>query len=107
MRAQLSAANQSLAQARSETKNLYTKLAASRHGETSSKGPATGNRAAQSEKESKQVAQVKEDLYADLTGLIVRDVRRIDKEDVFDCIQTGRNGSKLSPSFAIDIGADG
>ncbi|KAL6881620.1 chromosome segregation protein Csm1/Pcs1 domain-containing protein [Trichoderma longibrachiatum] len=93
LRAQLSAANQSLAQARSETKNLYTKLAASRHGETSSKGPATGNRAAQSEKESKQVAQVKEDLYADLTGLIVRDVRRIDKEDVFDCIQTGRNGT--------------
>ncbi|KAL7805497.1 chromosome segregation protein Csm1/Pcs1 domain-containing protein [Trichoderma gracile] len=93
LRAQLSAANQSLAQARSETKNLYTKLAATRHGETSSKGPTTGNRGAQGEKESKQIAQVKEDLYADLTGLIVRDVRRVDKEDVFDCIQTGRNGT--------------
>ncbi|TFA97425.1 Monopolin complex subunit pcs1 [Trichoderma ghanense] len=93
LRAQLSAANQSLAQSRSETKNLYTKLAATRNSETSSKGPATSNRAAQNEKESKQAAQVKEDLYADLTGLIVRDVRRIDKEDVFDCIQTGRNGT--------------
>ncbi|UKZ73478.1 hypothetical protein TrVFT333_001125 [Trichoderma virens FT-333] len=94
LRAQLAQANQSLSQAKSETKTLYTKLAASRHIEPNNKGSATGNRAAVTEKENKQVAQqVKEDLFADLTGLIVRDVRRIDKEDVFDCIQTGRNGT--------------
>ncbi|KAL6697778.1 chromosome segregation protein Csm1/Pcs1 domain-containing protein [Trichoderma pleuroticola] len=93
LRAQLAEANQSLSQAKSETKTLYTKLAASRQIEPNNKGSAPGNRAALAEKESKQVAQIKEDLYADLTGLIVRDVRRIDKEDVFDCIQTGRNGT--------------
>ncbi|KAL7933826.1 chromosome segregation protein Csm1/Pcs1 domain-containing protein [Trichoderma chlorosporum] len=95
LRAQLAEASRSLSQAKSETKTLYTKLAASRSVEPSNnnKGPAHGNRTALAKKESKQVAQVKEDLYADLTGLIVRDVRRIDKEDVFDCIQTGRNGT--------------
>ncbi|KAK4065717.1 uncharacterized protein Triagg1_8486 [Trichoderma aggressivum f. europaeum] len=93
LRAQLAEANQSLSQAKSETKTLYTKLAASRQIEPNNKGSAPGNRAALAEKENKQIAQNKEDLYADLTGLIVRDVRRIDKEDVFDCIQTGRNGT--------------
>ncbi|PNP52729.1 hypothetical protein THARTR1_06570 [Trichoderma harzianum] len=93
LRAQLAEANQSLSQAKSETKTLYTKLAASRQIEPNNKGSVPGNRAALAEKENKQVAQIKEDLYADLTGLIVRDVRRIDKEDVFDCIQTGRNGT--------------
>ncbi|KAL1838186.1 hypothetical protein VTK73DRAFT_4431 [Phialemonium thermophilum] len=37
--------------------------------------------------------QMKEDLYGDLTGLIVRAVKREGGEDVFDCIQTGRNGT--------------
>lgn len=75
---ELAEADQRLAQAKAENKALYLKLAASRT------GPG----------ENKPVAQTKEELYADLTGLIVRDVRRVDKEDVFDCIQTGRNGSK-------------
>jgi hypothetical protein len=42
-----------------------------------------------------QTAQMKENLYGDLTGLIIRGVRREGGEggdDVFDCIQTGRNG---------------
>jgi hypothetical protein len=95
LRTQLLEANQSLSQTKSETKTLYSKLAASRHTEPSSKGSATGNRTALGD--NKQVAQVKEELYADLTGLLVRDVRRIDKEDVFDCLQTGRNGSKQRP----------
>lgn len=42
-----------------------------------------------------QTAQLKEDLYSDLTGLIIRDVKREAEDDVYDCIQTGRNGSKL------------
>ncbi|RFU35634.1 hypothetical protein B7463_g669, partial [Scytalidium lignicola] len=40
-----------------------------------------------------QAAQLKEDLYSDLTGLIIRAVKRESEEDVFDCIQTGRNGT--------------
>lgn len=41
-----------------------------------------------------QAAQLKEDLYGDLTGLIIMSVTRKPEEDIFDCIQTGRNGSK-------------
>lgn len=41
-----------------------------------------------------QIALLKEDLYSDLTGLILREVARGDESDVYDCIQTGRNGSK-------------
>ncbi len=41
-----------------------------------------------------QAAQLKEDIYSDLTGLIIRNVKREPEEDIFDCIQTGRNGSK-------------
>lgn len=41
-----------------------------------------------------QVAQLKEDLYSDLTGLILRGVERGDESDVYDCLQTGPNGSK-------------
>lgn len=43
-----------------------------------------------------KIAQAKEDLYGDLTGLIVRGLQRDGDEDIFDCIQTGRNGSKSS-----------
>ena len=46
-----------------------------------------------------QVAQLKEDLYSDLTGLIMRGVEKGTESDVYDCIQTGRNGSE-SPSFS-------
>lgn len=92
---QLSETDQSLAQAKSEMKILYSKLAVSRHIEPNSKGSAAGNRTAPGE--NNPAAQIKEELYADLTGLLVRDVRRVDKEDVFDCIQTGRNGSKSRP----------
>ena len=41
-----------------------------------------------------QVAQLKEDLYSDLTGLILRSVEMGNEADVYDCIQTGRNGSE-------------
>lgn len=41
-----------------------------------------------------QAAQLKEDLYSDLTGLIMRGVERGAESDIYDCIQTGRNGSK-------------
>lgn len=44
--------------------------------------------------ESQKEAKMKENLYADLTGLIISGVRRHEGEDVYNCIQTGRNGSK-------------
>ena len=43
-----------------------------------------------------QIRQLKEELYSDLTGLIIRGVKREDGEDIYDCIQTGRNGSKFA-----------
>ena len=43
---------------------------------------------------------MKENLYSDLTGLIIRNVKRKEGEDEFDCIQTGRNGSKYSLQHA-------
>jgi chromosome segregation ATPase len=89
LQTELAETDQALAQAKSENKALYSKLAASRHIEPNNKGSEAGSRTA---------AQIKEELYADLTGLIVRDVRRVDKEDIFDCIQTGRNGSKSRSS---------
>lgn len=92
--------NQSLAQARAEIKTLSTRLAASRNAEANMKIPGSALKAnsaagrGPASSEVVQTAQAKEDLYGDLTGLIVRGVKRGDKEDVFDCIQTGRNGSK-------------
>ena len=49
-----------------------------------------------------QAAQLKEDLYSDLTGLLVRNVARDPEDDVFDCIQTGRNGSMLPYHYLIN-----
>lgn len=94
--------NESLAAARSETKTISTKLAAFRAGEVNTRVPgsalkpgAAGSRTAQAEAAhaANQVAQAKEDLYGDLTDLILRGMRQEETEDVFDCIQTGRNGT--------------
>lgn len=49
--------------------------------------------------EAAQKAQMKEDLYADLTGLIVMGVKRDGADQVYDCIQTGRNGSEFEACF--------
>lgn len=92
----------SLSEAKAEIKTLSTKLSASRTAEAASRVPGSAlkpgtaaNRAAQAEAtQAAQAAQAKEDLYADLTGLIMRGIKREEFEDVFDCIQTGRNGSE-------------
>lgn len=47
--------------------------------------------------EAQKEAKMKENLYADLTGLIIRGVKQREAEDEYDCIQTGRNGSKYPP----------
>lgn len=88
-----------LSNARNEVKALSAKLAASRTAESHVKAPASAfklgsasSRAAQSE--VAHIAQVKEGLYRDLTDLIVYHVTPGEDEDVFDCVQTGRNGSE-------------
>lgn len=50
-----------------------------------------------------QVALLKEDLYSDLTGLILRGVERREESDIYDCIQTGRNGSKHSTLTPVKL----
>lgn len=99
----------SLSSAQNEIKALQAKLAASRSASvgaeasnskapssipkssSQSRAPAVAGEAAQ----AAQVAQMKEDLYSDLTGLIIRGAKRTEEGDTFDCIQTGRNGSKF------------
>ena len=39
------------------------------------------------------IAQLKEELHSDLSGLIFRNVERERGNTIFDCLQTGRNGS--------------
>lgn len=98
----------SLSEAQVENKTLSTKLAANRkitasYESANVKVPGSAIKAnggmriigSQEAAQAAQAAQLKEDLYSDLTGLIIRGVKRETEEDVFDCIQTGRNGSKL------------
>lgn len=51
----------------------------------------------QAQLQATQTAKMKENLYSDLTGLLVTSIKRDGPEDVYDCIQTGRNGSKCKP----------
>ncbi|CAI7658595.1 unnamed protein product [Penicillium glandicola] len=96
-----------LASAQSEVKALQTKLAAARNTAASLEGAAKvpgsaikggaanrANAAATAEAaQASQLAQLKEDLYSDLTGLIVRDVKNRESDYLYDCIQTGVNGT--------------
>ena len=99
----------SLSEAKTENKALSAKLAAARAAEASAgvkipgsalKAGAAVARGAVTEamQANTQAAQMKEDLYGDLTGLIVRSVKRDGDHDVYDCIQTGRNGSTCCSS---------
>lgn len=95
----------SLTSAQNENKTLSTKLAAARSSaapETKVPGSAIKNRATgvvlpgavEAAKEA-QLAKQKVDLYSDLTNLVVLGVKKNeDDEEVYDCLQTGRNGSK-------------
>ena len=101
----------SLSESRTEIKALNMKLTAARSAEASAIAKAVPGSAMKggggsaallkansaSTQQATQLAQMKEDLYSDLTGLIVRSVKRDGGEDVYDCLQTGRNGS-MSPA---------
>ncbi|KAL9625766.1 MAG: hypothetical protein Q9160_000086 [Pyrenula sp. 1 TL-2023] len=104
--------------AQNEIRSLQAKLAASRsasaHAESApSKTPAsamkhqtqprtviTGSTEAA---QAAQTAQLKQDLYSDLTGLIMRGVKKTEEGDLYDCIQTGRNGT-LHFKLAVEEG---
>lgn len=100
----------SASEAQNEIKTLQTKLANSRTASVAvesvnarTPGNVMNNKAGQTRTimmgsaevaQAAQVALLKEDLYSDLTGLILRGVERREESDIYDCIQTGRNGSK-------------
>lgn len=101
----------SLAEVQNENKALQAKLANSRNASVAvdivgAKTPASAMKVKNQGQtrtvmvgsaeaaHAAQVAQLKEDLYSDLTGLILRGVDMGSEADTYDCIQTGRNGSK-------------
>lgn len=91
----------SLSSAQNEIKNLQAKLAAVRGSSAAvEKVPGSAMKHAAARGDS-QSAQMKEELYRDLTGLIVRSVTRSAEGETYDCIQTGRNGSKSRSSCEI------
>jgi hypothetical protein len=103
-----------LSGAQNEIKALQAKLAASRNTSveaTSSRAPGSAIKnngqvrtimvGSAEAAQAAQVAQLKEDLYSDLTGLILRGVKKMDDGEVYDCIQTGRNGGKSFPSKGL------
>jgi hypothetical protein len=105
LEAKVSQLTSSLSDAHIENKTLSARLAANRHvsvESTSNRMPGSAVKAnggirmmgSAEVAQAAQTAQLKENLYSDLTGLIIRDVKRERDDDVYDCIQTGRNGSK-------------
>ena len=118
LQAQITETTTTLSEARTEIKSLTTKLNAARAAEATAtataqaasvrvpgsamKPSAMGGRGldhahVQAQVQATQTAKMKENLYSDLTGLVVTGIKRDGPEDVYDCIQTGRNGSKCSP----------
>ncbi|PLB50606.1 hypothetical protein P170DRAFT_508763 [Aspergillus steynii IBT 23096] len=108
LKSQAEEASSQVTSAQTEAKALKTKLAAARNTAASLENAAIkvpgsaikggganrANAAANAEAaHAAQFAQLKEDLYSDLTGLIIRDVKRRDADNLYDCIQTGINGT--------------
>lgn len=104
----------SLSTAQNESKTLSNKLAAARSTQPEQKtvpGSAVKSRSngvvlpgtAEAAKEA-QLAKQKVDLYSDLTNLVILGMKRNEEEeDVYDCLQTGRNGSTLPFPFPTSI----
>lgn len=88
-----------LAAKRSAASNI--ELASSKVPGSAVKGGATRILGTQEIAEAAEKAVLKEDLYSDLTGLLIRDIKREAAGDIYDCIQTGRNGSKFCTLYLI------
>jgi hypothetical protein len=96
----------SLSSVQSENKTLSTKLAAARSSAPTENKNIPGSAVkprvpgvvlpgtAEATKEA-QFQKQKTELYSDLTNMIVLGVKKNDdEEDVYDCLQAGRNGSE-------------
>lgn len=89
----------SLHDAQNENRSLSSKVAAARQASTEPRQPPGSAVKGASQRTNvvgasdAAIKQLKEDLYSDLTGMYIRNVKRTDGEDVFDCLQSGRNGS--------------
>lgn len=92
--------HQQIEQMQTENATLQTKLAAARKTPDPLIVPGSALKAGVSREvvtksaESQRLSQLKEELYSDLTGLIIRNVKKREEDYLYDCIQTGRNGSK-------------
>lgn len=112
LQAQITQMTTSLSDAKTQIKALTTKLNAARTAEATataqaqaatSRVPGSAMKPSvmaargldNAQVQAAQSVKMKENLYGDLTGLLVTGVKRDGPEDVYDCIQTGRNGSKL------------
>ncbi|KAF4553070.1 Hypothetical protein D9617_8g050830 [Elsinoe fawcettii] len=97
----------SLAESLNEVKSLTAKLEAAREAARKaaaeaakmpgsaikSRDHSSRNNLTSGSLDSTKEAALKEELYRDLTGLIINSVKRKDGEDEYSCIQTGRNGT--------------
>lgn len=105
LKSQVSEAKKQLTSAQSEVKALQTKLAAARNTTASLENAAAkvpgsaiknnrANRAADAEAaQAAHLSQLKEELYSDLTGLVILDVKKRESDHLYDCLQTGVNGT--------------
>ena len=107
----------SLQVSQNEVKSLEAKLVAARQQLSNSASAQENNKSAPASEaknnlnrsvgpnatDAQKDARMKENLYSDLTGLIIRGVKRKEGEDEYDCIQTGRNGSKFHTPFQNTI----
>ncbi|KAF2665617.1 hypothetical protein BT63DRAFT_428577 [Microthyrium microscopicum] len=96
--------NDSLKQSNTKSQNdikaLQAKLASARaqaESAQNAKGPANKTTATPNALSGKlngnEMLALKEDLYCDVTGLIIHSVKRTDEGTIYDCSQTGRNGT--------------
>jgi len=106
-----------LSEAQNEAKALTAKLEAARKSANTvaeaaktvpgsavkSRDTASNRAQLQGNLDTAKTAALKEELYRDLTGLIINSIKRREGEDEYSCIQTGRNGSTyiLSPCCII------
>ena len=110
LQTQVAELKKALDDAKAASKTLSTKLAAARTAaemptlpagitmpgsaiKSSAPNTASARAAVEAMQANSQMAQLKEDLYGDLTGLLVRSALRQGGRETYDCIQTGRNGS--------------
>ncbi|KAI1961921.1 hypothetical protein LOZ58_002998 [Ophidiomyces ophidiicola] len=106
LNSQVKSMGSDLTKSQNEIKALQARLTAARNtsasteqsrvpGSTGKNAPSSRSTIAANAESAQalQVAQLKEDLYSDLTGLIIRGVKKRDVDNLYDCIQTGSNGT--------------